>query len=257
MRCFWFVSNQLHLRHHGHDCISNHQPYDCLLNSLFRRRSKKTSKLRVTGLCQGNSPGTGEFPAKMTSNAENVSIWWRHHIKCSFCWLPLSLNICWNIFICANFTHNNRVLFTELSLYIFVFLCVCVNWILIKTGMLFDIFGYHLVVSFISNSNPWWRHQMETFSASLAFCAGNSPVTGEFPEQRPVSRSFDVFFDLRLNKRLSKQSWDWWFETPSRPLWRHCNAVFECVLSDAKLPWIAHYPPYIIATPHFRASTKW
>ena len=51
-----------------------------LTNRLFRRRSKKTSKLRVTGLCVGNSPGTGEFPAQMTSNAENVSIWWRHHV---------------------------------------------------------------------------------------------------------------------------------------------------------------------------------
>ena len=52
---------------------------------------------------------------------------------------------------------------------------------------------------------------------------GNSPVTGEFPTQRPVTRSLDVFFDLHLNKRLGKQSWDWWFETPSRPLWRQCN----------------------------------
>ena len=64
---------------------------------------------------------------------------------------------------------------------------------------------------------------METFSTLLAICAGNSPVTGEFPTQRPVTRGFDVFFDLRLNKRLSKHSWGWWFETPSVPLWRHCN----------------------------------
>ena len=65
---------------------------------------------------------------------------------------------------------------------------------------------------------------METFSALLAICAGNSPVTGEFHAQRPVTRSFDVFFDLRPNKRLSKQWWGWWFETPSCPLWGHCNA---------------------------------
>ena len=70
----------LHWRHSDHDGVSNHQPHDCLLNRLFRRRSKKTSKLRVTGLGAGNSPGTGEFPAQMASNAENVSIWWRHHI---------------------------------------------------------------------------------------------------------------------------------------------------------------------------------
>ena len=69
----------------------------------------------------------------------------------------------------------------------------------------------------------WWRHQMETFSALLAICAGNSPVPGEFPAQRPVTRSFVVFFDVHLNKRLSKQSWGWWFETLSHPLWRHCN----------------------------------
>ena len=64
---------------------------------------------------------------------------------------------------------------------------------------------------------------METFSALLAICAGISPVTGEFPAQRPVTRGFDVFFDLRVNKRLSKQWWGWWFEAPSRSLWRHRN----------------------------------
>ena len=69
----------------------------------------------------------------------------------------------------------------------------------------------------------WWRHQMETFSTLLAICAGNSPVPGEFPAQRPVTLSFDVFFDLRLNSRLSEQCWGWWFETLSRRLWRHCN----------------------------------
>ena len=69
----------------------------------------------------------------------------------------------------------------------------------------------------------WWRHQMETFSALLTICAGNSPVTGEFPEQRPVTLNFDVFFDLPVNKRLSKQSWGWWFEKVSRSFWRHSN----------------------------------
>ena len=64
---------------------------------------------------------------------------------------------------------------------------------------------------------------METFSALLVLCAGNSPVTGEFPSQRPVTLGFDIFLDLRLNKRLSKQSRRRWFETPSSSLWRHCN----------------------------------
>ena len=69
----------------------------------------------------------------------------------------------------------------------------------------------------------WWRHQMETFSALLVICAGNSPATGEFPAQRPMTRSFDVFFDLDLYKWLNKQWWGWWFKKPSCPLWRHCN----------------------------------
>ena len=68
---------------------------------------------------------------------------------------------------------------------------------------------------------------METFSVLLAICAGISPVTGEFPHKGQVTQSFDVFIDLRLNKQLSKQSWGWWFEMPSRPLWRHCNEKFE------------------------------
>ena len=73
--------------------------------------------------------------------------------------------------------------------------------------------------------SAWWRHQMEAFSALLAICAGNSPVPGEFPAQRPVTRNFDVFFDLRPNKRLSKQPWGWWFETPTGSSWRHYNGL--------------------------------
>ena len=86
--------------------------------------------------------------------------------------------------------------------------------------------------------SSWWRHQMEKFSELLAICAGNSPVPGEFPAQRPVTRSFDLFFDLRLNKRLSKQSWGWWFETLLRPLWRHYNMKWFFV--EDKNPFIFH-----------------
>ena len=90
--------------------------------------------------------------------------------------------------------------------------------------------------------DPWWRHQMETFSALLAICAGNSPVPGEFPTQRPVTRSFDVYFDLRPNKRLSKQSWGWWFETQSRPLWRHRNALSQ-LIHHGVITWKRFYTP--------------
>ena len=75
--------------HNEHDGFSNHQPRDCLLNRLFKCRSKKTSKLRVTCLCAGTSPWTGEFPAQMASNAENVSIWWRHHVFLHGTWIQI------------------------------------------------------------------------------------------------------------------------------------------------------------------------
>ena len=77
----------------------------------------------------------------------------------------------------------------------------------------------------IWKSLPSWRYQMETFSVSLAICAGNSPASGEFPAQRPVTQGFDVFLDLCLNKQLRKQSRGCSFERLSCPLWCHCNAL--------------------------------
>ena len=77
--CYLSRIQTLQWRHNGRDSVSNHHPNDCFLNRLFRLRSKDISKLRVTGLCAGNSPEAGEFPAQTASNAENVSIWWRHH----------------------------------------------------------------------------------------------------------------------------------------------------------------------------------
>ena len=68
----------------------------------------------------------------------------------------------------------------------------------------------------------------------LAICEGNPPVTDGFPSQRPVTRSFHVFFDLRLNKQLSKQSRRRWLESPLRPLWRHCNDLSVERLSNLK-----------------------
>ena len=85
------------------------------------------------------------------------------------------------------------------------------------------------MMTWLNCAYTWWRHQMETFSALLAICARNSPETGEFSAQRPVTRSLDVFFDVRLIKRLSKHSRGWWFETLSHPLWRHRN--------DQRIKW--------------------
>ena len=99
----WLTALDVDIFHQYNDVVMSavafHQPHECLLNRLFGRRSKETSKLRVTGLCVGNSPGTGEFPAQRASNAENVSIWWRHHdVKRS--WLaPHTLHLKGNIIL--------------------------------------------------------------------------------------------------------------------------------------------------------------
>ena len=80
-----------------------------------------------------------------------------------------------------------------------------------------------------SNTETWWRHQMGTFSALLAICAGNSPSPRWIPRTKASDAELWCFFsDLRLNKRLSKQPWGWWFGTLSRPLWRHCNEACPC-----------------------------
>ena len=117
--------------------------------------------MRVTGLYEENPPVTGGFPSQRTSNAENGSIWWRHHEI----WVDVS-----------PVSHDGVIKWKHFPCY--------------------------------------WA----------AICAGNSPLTGEFPSQRPVTQHFDVLFGLRLNERLSKQWWGWCFEAPSRPLWRHNNA---------------------------------
>ena len=76
----YVVCQTSHWRHRDQrDGVSNHQPHDCLLNCIFRRRTKKRSKLRVSGLCAENSPVTGEFLAQKAGDTEKVSIWWRHH----------------------------------------------------------------------------------------------------------------------------------------------------------------------------------
>ena len=89
----------------------------------------------------------------------------------------------------------------------------------------------------------WWHHQMEAVSVLLALCAGNSPVTGEFPSQRPVTRSFDVFFDLCLNKQLRTIETPVIWE-PSFSLWRHCNGG------------IILYSPVTTLTRHLMASGR-
>ena len=146
----------LRWRHNDHAGVSNHQPHGCLLNRLFRCKSKKTSKLRVTGLCAGKFTGD--------------------------------------------------------------------RWISRTNGQLRGK-CFHLMTS------SWWTHQLETFPTFLVLCEGNPPATGGFPSKGPVTGSFDVFVDLRLNKRLSKQSRRRWFDTSSCSLWHHCIVTHTCITS--------------------------
>ena len=120
-------------RHNGRDVVSNHQPDDCLLSRLFKRRSKKTSKLRVTGLCVGNSPVTGEFPAQRASNAENVSIWWRHHgqidsDKCRIhrsntqttCAMLCFVVFSYSLSLYIWFFHNTKIYVDNMATYVYI-----------------------------------------------------------------------------------------------------------------------------------------
>ena len=123
----------------------------------------------------------------------------------------------------------------ELLKWIFMIFCCCWCKQYIDSMVKFVLeIRRRLLIKDAEMSSIWWRHQMEAFSALLAICAGNSPVIGEFPAQRPMTRSFDVFFDLRLNERLSKHWWGWWFETPSRPLWRHSNDMPQIAKKNIK-----------------------
>ena len=205
-------------------------------------------------LCEGNSPLTGGFPSQRASNAERVSISWYHNAgeptEAVCCWLacvdpnPVAMYV-WNVMLrrCRLQNHfpldgNLDLLVQPIQLHCFrprkVVHCTSSVWQNKRRNVVHGNLNLNMPRYFAGSSwsfwiratnlqNTWWRHQMGTSSALLALCAGHSPVTGEFPPQRPVMRSFDVFFYLRLNKRLSKQYWSWWFQTPSRSLWRHCD----------------------------------
>ena len=200
------------------------------------RRSKKTSKLRVTGLCVGNSPVPGEFPTQRASNAENVSIWWHHHGNVSWRLLPrlrdrrlyVDINTSqWrgHITVTSHESHgvsNHRQMHWAQQLVLTNTetrsnTCVADLWEgnppIIGGSSDADSFSWNDASEFLS---PWWRHQMETFPALLTLCEGNPPVTGLFPLQKPVTRSFDVLSDRRLNKN------GWANKRGAGDLRRHC-----------------------------------
>ena len=198
-------------------------------------------------------------PHKGPCNAENVFIWWRHHVRyvsivfsplcCTYAsmnWVSIgsgnSLSPPSHYLNCLLSIGLLGTTFREIWIGILTFSPKKFDlkiWSARMAAILsrgrwvnWNRTHHSWVISRVSGEvgnqcphywSAWRRHQVETFSALLAICAGNSPVTCKFPSQRTVRRSFGVFFDLRVNKWLSKQSWGWWSETPSRSLWRHCN----------------------------------
>ena len=168
-RNLYWIFLSLLWRHNDHDGVSNHQSHGCLLNRLFRRRSKKISKLRVTGLCVGNSPGPVNSPHTWPVTRKCF------HLMTSSCVLT-----------------------------------AC------SVSGLSDLRRIKL-------PGKWL----------IKFYSDQILVTGEFASQRPVTRNFDVFFDLHLNKRLSKQSRRRWFGTPQRSLWRHSNVILRRAMNHA------------------------
>ena len=164
------IHHSLHWRHNDHDGVSNHQPHGCLLNRLFGRRSKKTSKLRVTGLCAGNSPRTGEFPAQRASNAENVSIWWRHHDCTDTC---LSTN-----------RHH--------ALQYKVILLQTLQWRHNERDGVWN----HRYLECLFNGLFRRRSKKTSKLRVTGLCAGNSPGPVNSPHKGPVTRKMFPFDDV-------------------------------------------------------------
>ena len=167
--------------HYERDGVSNHQLHDCLLNRLFRRRSKKTPTLRVIGLCAGNSPVTSEFPAQRTSNADNVSIWWPHNVVRA---PSVRSQSSWQWFL------------TQWRLSVTVMLWVALRipmWHyddVIMGTMASQITSLNIVYLTVYSDADQRKHQS---SASLAF------VSGEFPAQ--------MASDAEKNSHLMTSSW--------------------------------------------------
>ena len=179
----------------SHECygVSIQRGLNCLFNSLFRLATKKSQTLRITGPLCGD---LHQFPVDShheTNNAESVSVSWRNRDR-----------------QITNHTTGMMLMFSfhaKISEYIFhiwedIYIIQGHTMFIKNSNALWVVrcppnVPYHNFVRTLSSSRlPWWRHPMETFSALLAICAGNTPVTVEFLAQGPVTRSFDVFFDL-------------------------------------------------------------
>ena len=227
------MQSQMFVMSNHHHGISNQGPISCLFNSLLGVKKGKYQVPVLPAFVQGK-------PRVIIGSLHKGPIMWKVypcHIIHRLSILPLFID--WWFWNSVQRTILVRFDFTPPSAGANVERLCFLNWqpeYAVEQTVELPWCSWNITVT-------WWHHQMETFSALLAICAGNSPVTGEFPAQRPVARNFDVFFDLWLNNRLSTQSWGCWFETPLHPLWRHCNvctlyipaAGFHCLHSSWNL----------------------
>ena len=209
----------LQWRHNGHDGVSNHQHRHCLLNRLFRCRSKKASELLVTGLCAGNSPVTGEFPTQMASNAENVSIWWRHHADFTevgkHCWSLFSTREDFN-YLC----HLSVKIWSKIQIY---FMFPRINSA--RLGLIYplqwrhngcdaiasQITGVSIVCSVVC-SDAEHRHYQSSVSLAFMRMIHRWPV--DSPRKGPVTRKMYPFDDV-IMLPISAVGWS---------TWSYCNA---------------------------------
>ena len=157
-----------------------------------------------------------------------------HYLHISWCYVIKKNNMPFHTIIpIENPKHHliPRFHFNQTNL---CFVFILQNYQIDSAILLWNKSIHYVVICFEGKSKciltfmPWWRHQMETFSALLPRCEGNPMVTYGFPSQRPATRSFEVFFDLHLNKQLRKQSIHRWFDKLSRSFWRHRNVISRC-----------------------------
>ena len=191
---------------HGCHGVSNHRHIDSVISNLFVLTIKNPPKLYCS-FVRGNRPVPCGFPSQRASYSDSVSMSWWRRPRIDF---PVTTS--WQR---RKYTTTPPMRHIE-WLTTWAQCCYLLRW---DTP---DIRRPAYVISMMTSSNG-------NIFRVTGRCAGNSPVTAEFPVQRPVTRSFDVSFDLSLSKRLSKPSWGWLFETPTGSLWRHCNTHWRFI----------------------------
>ena len=223
----------LQWRYNEHDGVSNHRRFDCLLSRLFIRRSKKTSNICFTGLCEGNPPVTGGFPSQMANNAENVSIWWRNHEKNRYMVWSFS-KPCKLLYSAHKETQQTKAnlkkiydlyFFQQINLYCFKIefsrfwlyssiqvcwhLCVCVVIVgFIRTLHCIALRWRHNDHAGVSNHQPhgcllnrlFRRRSNKTSKLRVTgLCSGNSPGPVNSPHKGPVTRKMFPFDDVIMD----------------------------------------------------------